>query len=162
MSEAFGASSAVSSGIRWRRVLAANDVDGLTPPRGIDNEWGVMVFLNGLYLSPDYYAARNGKLFIAQTAWRAGDSLEVVWLYDVGMSLARNPITSFKKGSVPVAKGATVVDLPFSYVVGSKTLDVFVHGILQPEDVYQETSPTRITLVQPAPQDIVVDVRAFA
>lgn len=158
----FGFGSAVSSGIRWRRVLANGDELGITPPRAIGGDHGIIVFLNGLYISPDHYTGHNGKFFLSRAAWRVGDVMEVVWLYDVGMSLARNPITSFKKAIVQVAKGATVVDVPFAYQVGTNTLDIFVHGILQPLDAYTETSPTRITLAAPAPHDLEMEFRAFA
>lgn len=77
------------------------------------------------------------------------------WLNDVNAAVYA---PTGKQGTVTATAGQTVFTVPFTYVVGSKTLNVYINGVRQIlSSSYTETSTTSVTFTAAVPVTAVVE-----
>jgi len=75
------------------------------------------------------------------------------WLNDVNAA-----VYTHNRGTVTATAGQTVFTVPFTYVVGSKTLNVYINGVRQIlSSSYTETSTTSVTFTAAVPVTAVVE-----
>lgn len=75
------------------------------------------------------------------------------WLNDVNTT-----VYTHNRGTVTATAGQTVFTVPFTYVVGSKTLNVYINGVRQIlSSSYTETSTTSVTFSAVVPVTAVVE-----
>ena len=78
------------------------------------------------------------------------------WLNDVNDHVYGE--STLPRGTVTATAGQTVFTVPFSYVVGTNTLEVFIQGIKQIiTSSYAETNSTTVTFTEAVPVGCVVE-----
>lgn len=81
------------------------------------------------------------------------------WLNDVNDYVYGDNTGSLQpRGTVTATSGQTVFTVPFTYVVGSNKLEVFIQGIKQLLTTsYAETNSTTVTFTEAVPVGCVVE-----
>jgi hypothetical protein len=80
------------------------------------------------------------------------------WLNDVNNYVYGTTSVNRNRGTVTATAGQTVFTVPFTYIVGSKSLHVYANGVHQIlGTAYTETSQTTITFSSGVPANVVVE-----
>lgn len=75
------------------------------------------------------------------------------WLNDVN-----SVVYNTGRGTVVATAGQTVFTVPFTYIVGSKTLNIYINGVHQTlNSSYTETTSTTVTFSAAVPVTAVVE-----
>ena len=80
------------------------------------------------------------------------------WLNDVNDYVYGGNPALLPRGTVTATSGQTIFTVPFTYVVGSNKLEVFIQGIKQLLTTsYAETNSTTVTFTEAVPVGCVVE-----
>ena len=100
----------------------------------------VDVFLNGVRLNSDNFAATDGSTVGLTTAASAGDAVDIIVYEPQSSATPKRVVTN-----ATATSGQTVFTVP-SYDTGTNSMDVFLNGIKLDSAEFTETDGTTVTL----------------
>ena len=102
---------------------------------------------------------------MASTTFTDGQTpILAAWLNDVNNYVYNNTgnTSTLQRGTVTATAGQTIFTVPFTYSVGTNTLEVFIQGIKQLLTTsYVETNGTTVTFTEGVPVGCVVEFVAI-